>query len=82
MIWKGEGDRAYQESKSYYEWACRVDGYIGELEIGSGKCIVIGDNVLLSTGISHGDTNSALVVCYICFPHVILVREGVIITIN
>ena len=44
-IWKGDSDEAYQESVRYYEQACMVDGYIGELNIGSGKCIIIGDDV-------------------------------------
>ncbi len=62
-IWKGESDEAYQESVRYYEQACMIDGYIGELNIGPGRCIIIGDDVPSSTWISNGDANGTIVVC-------------------
>lgn len=62
-IWKGESEEAYQESMRYYEQACMIDSYIGELNIDSGKCIIIGDDVSSSTWIANGDANGAIVVC-------------------
>ena len=61
-IWKGESDRAFQESMRYYEQAGLIDDYIGELKIGLGKCIIISEDVPASTWITKRDTNGTIVV--------------------
>lgn len=61
-IWKGENDSAFQESMRYYEQAGLIDDYIGELKIGSGKCIIISEDVPASTWITKKDTSGTIVV--------------------
>ncbi len=61
-IWKGENKDEYKKASEYYEETCLIDEYIGELSIGSGKCIVISDDITSSTWISHGNTGGFLVV--------------------
>ena len=61
-IWKGETDDEYQKAMEYYEEAGLIDNYIGELTIGSGKCLVISDDITSSTWISDNNTSGFLVV--------------------
>lgn len=61
-IWKGESDRAFQESMRYYEQAELIDDYIGELKIGLGKCMIISEDVPVSTWIPKGITNGTIVI--------------------
>lgn len=70
-VWKGETEEEYQKAEEYYEEAGLIDDYIGLLNIGSGKCIVISDDVTSSTWLSDNNTNGYIVVvnyisdCYI-----------------
>ena len=59
---EGESDKDFEESMGYYERAGLIDDYIGELEIGIGKCIIISEDVPLSTWISNSNTNGTIVV--------------------
>lgn len=61
-IWKGETEDEYQKAKGYYEEAGHIDDYIGELNIGPGKCIVISDDITSSTWLSDNNTSGFLVV--------------------
>ena len=61
-IWKGESDEEFEKSSRFYEEACLIDEYIGELEIGTGKCIIINDDVPVSTWIANGNVGGTLVV--------------------
>lgn len=61
-IWKGETEEEYQKAEEYYEETALIDDYIGELNIGSGKCLVISDDITSSTWLSDNNTGGFLVV--------------------
>ncbi|MDE5823911.1 MAG: immunity 21 family protein [Lachnospiraceae bacterium] len=60
-IWKGETDEEFEKSKQYYEEAGLIEDYIGELKIGSGKCLIIREEVTVSTWISDNNLSGFLV---------------------
>ncbi|MDE7416003.1 MAG: immunity 21 family protein [Lachnospiraceae bacterium] len=59
-IWKGETDEEFEKSKQYYEEAGLIEDYIGELKIGSGKCLIIREEVTASTWISDNNLSGFL----------------------
>lgn len=61
-IWKGESDEDFERARQYYEEAGLIEDYIGELNIGSGKCIIISDDVPVSTWLPDGSTGGVIVV--------------------
>lgn len=61
-IWKGDTDEEYENAKGYYEETGLIDDYIGELNSGLGKCLVISEDIASSTGVSVNNTGGYLVV--------------------
>lgn len=61
-IWKGETEDELEKAKEYYEEAGLINDYIGELNIGLGKGIVISEDITSSTWISKDNTGGFLVV--------------------
>ncbi|MDE7477014.1 MAG: immunity 21 family protein [Lachnospiraceae bacterium] len=61
-IWKGETDAEFEQSKEYYELTRYIDDYIGELQIKSGKCIVLSEDIPSSTWLSDNNTSGFIVV--------------------
>lgn len=61
-IWKGKTEDELQKAEECYEAAGLIDDYIGILNIGAGKCIVISDDVASSTWLSDNNTSGFLVV--------------------
>lgn len=61
-IWKGDTDEEYEKAKGYYEETGLIDDYIGELNIGLGKCLVISEDIASSTWVSVNNTGGYLVV--------------------
>ena len=60
-IWKGESDEEFERSLCFYKKACSINDYISVLNIGSGKCIIINEDILISTWITD-NTGGILVV--------------------
>lgn len=61
-IWKGESDKEFEQAQKYYEEACLIDEFIGELQIGEGRCIIISEDISRSTWIASDDNCGTLVV--------------------
>jgi len=64
-IWKAGIEDEYKKAKEYYEEAGLINDYIGELNIGSGKCMVISEDVASSTWISDSTGGFLVVINYV-----------------
>lgn len=61
-LWKGETEEEFRKAAEYYEKTATIDDYIGELQIGPGKCLVISEDIPSSTWISGNNTGGFIVV--------------------